>query len=258
MKSVILAGGLGTRIRDVANNIPKPMVAIGQHPIIWHIMKTYAHFDVKDFIVCLGYMGDLIKDYFINYAYKQNDFTVNLANRNIFCYGESAENWNVTLVDTGHKSLTGCRVFRVKKYLEKDDIFMLTYGDGVGNVDLNKALDFHTTHGRILTVTGACPASRFGELEVDGCRVVSFNEKPLRGSSCVSAGFFICNKRIFDYLRDDENLALEGEPFYNLVKDREVMVFRHDGFWQPMDVSRDYQFLNALWNNGKAPWKVWA
>ena len=235
MKTVILCGGQGTRIRDVAADIPKPMIAIGDRPILWHIMKGYARWGHKDFVLCLGYKGEAIRAF----------FRVN------------GEGWYVTLADTGLDALTGARVWRIRDNLKDDDVFMLTYGDGVGNVDIAALLAFHKRHGKIMTVTGVRPPSRFGELEIDGDRVTGFNEKPQATAGRISGGFFVCGRRLFDYLDDRENLMLELEPMQLLAKSGEMMVYRHDGFWHPMDTSRDYRMLNELWSKGEAPWKVW-
>lgn len=235
MKTVILCGGQGTRIRDVAADIPKPMIAIGDRPILWHIMKGYARWGHKDFVLCLGHKGEAIRAF----------FRVN------------CEGWYVTLADTGLDALTGARVWRIRDNVKDDDVFMLTYGDGVGNVDIAALLAFHKRHGKIVTVTGVRPPSRFGELEIDGDRVTGFNEKPQATAGRISGGFFVCGRRLFDYLDDRENLMLELEPMQRLAKSGEMMVYRHDGFWHPMDTSRDYRLLNELWSKGEAPWKVW-
>lgn len=235
MKAVILCGGQGTRIRDVAADIPKPMIAIGDRPILWHIMKGYAQWGQKDFVLCLGHKGEVIRAF----------FHVN------------GEGWHVTLADTGLDALTGARVWRVRDYVKDDDAFMLTYGDGVGDVDIAALVAFHKRHGKTMTVTGVRPPSRFGELEIDGDRVTGFNEKPQATAGRISGGFFVCSRRLFDYLDDRENLMLELEPMQRLAKSGEMMVYRHDGFWHPMDTSRDYKLLNDLWSKGEAPWKVW-
>jgi glucose-1-phosphate cytidylyltransferase len=258
MKVVILAGGYGTRIRDVANNIPKPMIPIGPYPILWHIMKTYAYFGHKDFIVCLGYKGEIIKEFFLNYEARTKDFTISLGKKDAidFHTDHDESDWNVTLADTGLKSMTGARISRIKNYVGNED-FMLTYGDGVGDVDIEALLEFHRSHGKALTVTGVRPPGRFGELvNVDGC-VTEFNEKPQATGGRISGGYFIANSRIFDYLNDDEDLVFEEEPMRKLVADGELMVYEHDKFWQPMDTSREYSLLNELYNKGAAPWVKW-
>lgn len=260
MKTVILCGGYGTRIRDVANNIPKPMVPIGEHPILWHIMRGYAGAGHRDFVLCLGYKGEVIKDYFLNYQARTADFTITLGERRSIQYhGDHAESgWRVTLADTGLNAMTGARVKRVQKYLDDDD-FMLTYGDGLSDVDLDLLLAFHRSHGKIVTVTGVRPPGRYGELDCDRIGLVrEFNEKPQATAGLISGGFFVCSPGIFDYLDDRENLVLEEEPMRRLAADQELMVYRHDGFWQCMDTYRDYRLLEDLWRGGKCPWQVMA
>jgi glucose-1-phosphate cytidylyltransferase len=260
MKTVILCGGYGTRIRDVADDIPKPMIPIGGLPILWHIMKYYASFNYKNFILCLGYKSQIIKDFFLNYKASVADFTISLdGHKPIIYHNDSPEaDWSVTLAETGLNAMTGARVRKVKKYIGNDATFMLTYGDGVGDIDLDGLVKFHKSHGKIITVTGVQPPGRFGELEIDQNRMVrGFNEKPQTSGGFINGGFFICNHEIFDYLEDRENLVFEKEPVMNLVKDGQMMVFQHDGFWQPMDTSREYQLLNELYQKGRAPWVRW-
>jgi len=255
MKVVILAGGYGTRIRDVADNIPKPMIPIGPYPILWHIMKTYAHFGHQDFVICLGYKGEIIKDFFLNYEARTKDFTISLGKQNTieFHTDHDESDWNVTLADTGLKSMTGARIAQIKKYVGNED-FMLTYGDGVGDVDIDALLKFHRAHGKTLTVTGVRPPGRFGELvNVDGL-VTEFNEKPQATGGRISGGYFVANARLFDYLDDRDDLVFEEEPMRKLVADGELMVYEHNKFWQPMDTSREYSLLNDLYIKGKAPW----
>lgn len=256
MKVVILAGGYGTRIRDVADDIPKPMIPIGPYPIIWHIMKSYAHFGHKEFIVCLGYKGQVIKDFFLNYEAYTRDFTISFGNSGCMAYHSSHDesDWKVTLTDTGTRSMTGARISRIRDYV-KDEDFMLTYGDGVSDVDIEKLRAFHNSHNKMLTVTGVRPPGRFGEMvgETDG-QIVEFNEKPQAAAGRISGGFFVARPGLFDYLDDREDLVFEQGPIRQLVKDRQLMMFEHDGFWQPMDTSREYQLLNALYAEGKAPW----
>lgn len=257
MKTVILCGGYGTRIRDVAENIPKPMIPIENQPILVHIMKYYAHFNHKDFVLCLGYKGQVIKDFFINYHQHVSDFTIDLkATKPIEFHGaiESLD-WNVTLAETGMKAMTGARIKRIKRYVADEDNFMLTYGDGVGDVDLDALMKFHRAHGKILTVTGVRPPGRFGELMADKeGKITEFNEKPQATAGRISGGYFVCKKEIFNYLNDDESLVFEQEPMRKLVQDGQLMMFEHDGFWQPMDTYREYVLLNELCEKGKAPW----
>lgn len=258
MKAVILAGGYGTRIRDVSQDIPKPMIPVGHYPILWHVMKGYAHHGIKDFVLCLGYKSESIKDYFLGYQRLQNDFTLNLASQEIqYHTNDRGEDWNITFAETGLNAYTGARVARIKRYVEQDDHFLLTYGDGVGDVDIGALIAYHKSHRKLLTVTGAHPPGRFGHLHIDGDQVVGFNEKPDSMDGWISAGFFVCHRKVFDYLPDVESLIFERDPVENIVKDGQMMVYRHKGFWHPMDTSRDYGFLNELWDSGKAPWKVW-
>lgn len=258
MKVVILCGGYGTRIRDVSDNIPKPMIPIGRYPILWHIMKYYASYGHKDFVLCLGYKGQVIKDFFLNYEAHTKDFTIVLGHEEKiqFHTDHHESDWRVTLADTGLETMTGARVARIRKYLGGDDC-MLTYGDGVGDVDLVRLLAFHRAHGKALTVTGVRPPGRFGELVGPEGRVVEFNEKPQATGGRISGGFFVASPKLFDYLDDRDDLVFEREPMSKMVIDGELMMFEHDGFWQPMDTSREYQLLNALYEHGKAPWVRW-
>lgn len=260
MKVVILCGGQGTRIRDVADDIPKPMIPVAGYPILWHIMKYYAHWGHEQFVLCLGHQGKAIKDFFLNYEARTNDFTIRFGqDKSIEYHNEHSEaDWSVTLADTGLKAMTGARVRKVRKYLEGEDVFMLTYGDGVGDIDIDALLAFHRSHGKILTVTGVRPPGRFGELmsDAEGC-VTEFNEKPQASGGRISGGYFVCSKEVFDYLGDSDDLVFELEPMRNLVSDGELMVYKHDGFWQPMDTYRDYMLLNGLCTEGKAPWLKW-
>lgn len=258
MKVVILCGGFGTRIRDVADNIPKPMIRIGQQPILWHIMKYYASYGFRDFILCLGYKGEMIRDFFLNYEVHTQDTTLVLGcgRGGMRFHGDhDAHGWHVTLADTGQAALTGARIRKIKKYIGDDEQFMMTYGDGVGDIDLDKLLDFHRAHGKALTVTGVRPPGRFGELmaNADGL-VTRFNEKPQATAGRISGGFFVCRREIFSYLDEREDLVFEQEPMNRLVADRQMCVYEHDGFWQPMDTSREYQLLNSIYAGGNAPW----
>jgi glucose-1-phosphate cytidylyltransferase len=258
MKTVILAGGYGTRIRDVTHDLPKPMIPVGNYPIIWHIMKQYAHYGMKEFVLCLGYKSEAIKDYFLNYQKRQNDFTLDLKTESIENHtNRLIDDWKITFAETGLNSLTGARVFRIKQYIEKDDCFMLTYGDGVSNIDIKKLIEFHKSHGKLMTVTGAHPPGRFGELDLNDNQVVGFNEKPQATEGWISSGFFVCSRKVLDYLSPNEDLIFEKEPIENIVSDGQMMAYKHHGFWHPMDTSRDYQLLNHLWENQKAPWKIW-
>jgi glucose-1-phosphate cytidylyltransferase len=258
MKVVILCGGLGARLREETEFRPKPMVEIGGKPILWHIMKIYAHYGLKDFILCLGYKGELIKEYFYHYEVFNNDFTVELGkNKKIELYSKHDESgWRVTLADTGDKALKGARLKRIEKYID-DDQFMMTYGDGVANIDIDDLLTFHTSHGKLATVTGINPASRFGELKVRGDRVEILSEKPRTGSGLINGGFFVFNKGIFEYLAAEDNCDLEIGPLEKIAREEQLMVYKHMGFWACMDTIRDMDYLNKLWNEGNAEWKIW-
>lgn len=260
MKVVILCGGQGTRIRDVADNIPKPMIPIGRNPILWHIMKYYAHWGHKDFILCLGYQGQAIKDFFLNYESHTQDFTINLGSKShIKFHNQHCEtDWRISLINTGLNAMTGARVKSIQKYICDDQNFMLTYGDGVSDINLDELMKFHISHGKVLTVTGVRPPGRFGELMMDEEGMVTeFNEKPQASGGIISGGFFVCRKELFEYLDDRENLVFEQEPIRSLVKKNELMLYAHDGFWQCMDTYRDYTLLNSLYEKGKAPWVIW-
>ena len=262
LKTVILAGGFGTRIRDVAPDIPKPMIPIGHFPILFHIMKIYSAANFHKFVLALGYKGEVIRQYFLNYQTNMQDVTVFLGkNPKVVLCGNNEtipEEWEITLADTGQNAMTGARVRRIKRYVDSDDVFMLTYGDGVSNVDLKALLAFHRGHGRLLTITGVYPPGRFGELTVrNGTEVVGFNEKPQVSGGLISGGFFVCSRRIFDYLDEDDSLVFEQEPMRRLTADSQVRVFHHKGFWHPLDTHRDYKYLNELWEQGAAPWKTW-
>jgi glucose-1-phosphate cytidylyltransferase len=260
VKVVILCGGYGTRIRDVADNIPKPMIPIGGLPILMHIMKYYAFFGFTDFVLCLGYKGDLVKDFFLNYEARTRDFTIRLGREGkIEFHSDHGEiDWSVTLADTGLDAMTGARIRKIKRYVGNDEMFMLTYGDGVGDVDLKKLTAFHQAHDRVLTVTGVRPPGRFGEIvAASGGRVTEFNEKPQATGGLISGGFFVCRRALFDYIGEGDRVVFEEEPMRSLVRDQQMMAYEHKGFWQPMDTHRDYQLLNNLYESGHAPWVVW-
>jgi len=257
MKVVILCGGKGTRLREETEYRPKPMVRIGDKPILWHIMKIYAHYGFKDFIICLGYKGDMIKEYFLNYEAMSNDFTIPLGNyNNIQIHSNHQErDWFVTLADTGEEAQTGARVKRIEKYID-GDLFMLTYGDGVANINIKELLEYHKSHGKIGTMTGVHPSSRFGELVIKDNKIEVFNEKPQVTEGLINGGFFVFNKKFFKYLKEDDNCYLEKEPLENLAADEELMVYPHDGFWQCVDTYRELELLNNLWKSRNPPWKV--
>lgn len=258
LKVVILCGGLGTRLREETEFRPKSMVNIGNRPILWHIMKIYAHYGFNDFILCLGYKGEKIKEYFFNYEILNSDFTIEFGNgKNIEIHNNHGEKgWRITLSDTGDTALKGARMKKIEKYID-DPLFMLTYGDGVADIDINDLLAFHKSHGKLVTVTGINPASRFGELKVHGDKVVKFIEKHDVGSTCVSGGFFVFNKGIFDYLSYDDSCDLEIGVLERVASEGQLMVYKHKGFWACMDTQRDMEYLNKLWNENKAEWKVW-
>ncbi|MBA4147931.1 MAG: glucose-1-phosphate cytidylyltransferase [Verrucomicrobia bacterium] len=260
MKVVIFCGGYGTRIRDVADDLPKPMIPLGNQPILWHIMKHYAKFGHKEFILCLGYKGQIIKEFFLNYDTQRQDFTLALGkNRAISYHNQHTElDWTVTLADTGLESLTATRLRMVQPYLAEDENFLLTYGDGVGNVDINALVEFHLNHKKAMTVTGVRPPGRFGELvsDANGC-VTEFNEKPQASGGTISGGFFVCRKEVFSYLDPKANQMLEVEPMRKLAENREMVMFSHEGFWHPMDTYRDYSLLNSMIKEGNAPWISW-
>jgi glucose-1-phosphate cytidylyltransferase len=256
MKAVILAGGQGTRLREETEFRPKPMVEIGGRPILWHIMKTLSVQGINDFVICLGYKGDSIKDFFINYEARTHDITVKLGdNEGLIHHSESpAENWTVTLANTGATTMTGGRIHNIKKYV-KGERFLCTYGDGVANIDLNSLISFHEKHGKVATVTSVRPTNRFGAMQIDEDNLVTaFSEKPM-AEKRVNGGYFIFEPKIFDYL--DKDSVLEREPLEKLASGGELQAFMHDGFWQPMDTFRETIELNDLWESSNAPWKIW-
>ena len=265
MKTIILCGGQGTRIREFTETRPKPMIEIGGRPILWHIMSGYAAHGLKDFVLCLGYKGEMIKRYFLEYSTLCRDFTVTLGQSSkIEAHGpDPAEDWRVTLADTGEKSLTGTRLARAWPYTSADPgeggTFALTYGDAVSDIDLAAALAFHRKEGRLATITGVRPPGRFGELEADGSRVTSFWEKPAASGGWINGGFFFMEPGFRQYLpADGRDMMLEHDPLRACVADGQLSVYRHEGFWQCMDVMRDWQYLETLWEKGEAPWKTWA
>jgi glucose-1-phosphate cytidylyltransferase len=255
---VILCGGMGTRIRDVTDAVPKPLIDVGGRPILWHIMKTYDHFGFRRFVLCLGYRSFDIKQYFLRYRENLADFTLHLKGDHdaVFRNEVGNEDWEVTCVETGLNTATGGRVGRIRRYVDTST-FMLTYGDGIGSVDIGALLAHHRAQGRIGTVTGVHPTSRYGEMQVDGPVVAEFNEKPSVPDGFVSGGFFVFEDAFFDYLSEDEGLFLEQEPLRALAQDAQLAVYAHEGFWCGMDTYREYTLLNDLWSRGEAPWKTW-
>lgn len=256
---MILCGGMGSRLHEETEFKPKPMLEVGERPILWHIMKLYASYGFREFILCLGYKGHLIKDFFLNYRAYEGDVTVQLGrSAKVEYHTDGQEDWRVTLVETGQTAQTGARVARAGRYVQ-GDTFCLTYGDGVGNIDLKSLLSFHRAHGKVGTVTGVRPPGRFGEMELDGAgRVVQFNEKSQAAGGLINGGFFVFQRTFLErFLENRADLILEQEPLQRLVAAGELMVYSHDGFWQPMDTYREFKLLNNLWASGKAPWKVW-
>lgn len=256
MRAVILAGGLGTRLSEETSVRPKPMVEIGGKPILWHIMKIYSAYGVREFIVCLGYKGYVIKEYFANYFLHTSDVTFDIAANKMQVHNNSAEPWRVTLVDTGDDTMTGGRLLRVRAHLQNEPAFCLTYGDGVADVDVGKLLQFHAAHGKLVSLTGTQPPGRFGALATEGDHVISFKEKPVGESGWINGGFFVLSSGIFDYIADDKTIW-EREPLERMAAADQVRVFRHTGFWQAMDTLRDKTQLEELWQSGAAPWKIW-
>jgi glucose-1-phosphate cytidylyltransferase len=256
MKAVILAGGLGTRLAEETGVRPKPMVEIGGRPIIWHIMKIYSHHGVNEFVVCLGYKGYMIKEYFANYALHMSDVTIDMRGGSIEVHRNLAEDWKISLVDTGDETMTGGRLKRAMSYLGDDDTFCLTYGDGVADVDIAAEIAFHRSHGKRATVTAVRPLSRFGQLEFDGNRVVEFSEKPVEAAGWINGGFFVLSRDVADYIEDDGTIWERG-PLERLTSEGELQAYFHRGFFQPMDTLRDRQYLEDLWAQRKAPWRVW-
>lgn len=257
MKVVILCGGKGTRLYEETEYRPKPMVPVGGRPILWHIMKRYAHYGYSDFVLCLGYKGDMIKDYFRNYRWHAGDIALNVGDpRSVeFLNPNEESDWSVTLAETGKDSMTAHRIFQIKQYVKNEDTFLLTYGDGLGDIDISAAVDFHKKQGKLCTITGVHPPGRFGELGIGkDSAVTEFNEKPQASEGYINGGYMVCSRKIFDYLSDDPSVMFEHSPMKTLVADGQVAVYRHSGFWQPMDTLAEHRYLNQLWNEGKAPW----
>lgn len=256
MRAVILAGGLGTRISEETYIKPKPMVEIGGKPILWHILKMYSAHGVNDFVICCGYRGYLIKEYFANYFLHMSDVTFDMANNRMEVHEKHAEPWKVTLVDTGDSTMTGGRLKRVAEYLKGDDAFCFTYGDGVANVDITASIAFHQAHGKLATVTAVQPPGRYGSLELVGDTVRGFIEKPQGEGGWINGGFFVLSPKVLDLIAQDST-SWELEPMAKLAADNQLRAFEHNGFWQPMDTLREKKLLESLWDSGKAPWKVW-
>ncbi|RYY17499.1 MAG: glucose-1-phosphate cytidylyltransferase [Alphaproteobacteria bacterium] len=256
MKAVILAGGLGTRFAEETSLRPKPMIEIGGRPILWHIMKIYSAHGVNDFVICCGYKGYLIKEYFANYALHMSDVTIDMRGGETIVHEKRAEPWKVTLVDTGEDSQTGGRLKRVADYVRDEKFFFFTYGDGVGDIDITASKEFHLAHGKEATLTATYPPGRFGALQIEDGHVAEFLEKPQGDGGMINGGFFVLSPRVLDRIEDDATLW-EQEPLRGLAEDGQLMAYEHHGFWQPMDTLREKQMLNALWEKGKAPWCTW-
>ena len=255
MKVAILAGGVGSRLSEETVVKPKPMVEVGGNPILWHILKHYSHYGYNDFVIALGYKGEFIKRYMVDYCSLNSNLTVDMKRGDVQVHHEAKQDWKVDLVDTGQATLTGGRIKRLQSYVG-DNTFMLTWGDGVSTVDLDKLLAFHRSHGKLATVTAARPAARFGRLELDGDKVVEFSEKPQLGEGWINGAFFVLEPKIFDYI-DGDDTQWEREPLEGLANDGELMAYKHEGFWQCMDTLRDKVLLEKLWDSGEAPWKIW-
>jgi glucose-1-phosphate cytidylyltransferase len=256
MKAVILAGGLGTRLSEETSARPKPMVEIGGKPILWHIMKMYSQHGVNDFVICCGYKGYVIKEYFANYFLHTSDITFDMRNNRMEVHQKRAEPWNITLVDTGDESMTGGRLRRVAEYVSEDEAFCFTYGDGVSSVDITSLIEFHKSHGKSATLTATFPPGRFGALDITDNQVKRFMEKPKGDGGMINGGFFVLSPRVLDYLENDATVW-EQQPLQRLATNGELMAFEHHGFWQPMDTLRDKTYLEELWASGNAPWKTW-
>jgi glucose-1-phosphate cytidylyltransferase len=256
MKAVILAGGLGTRFAEETSLRPKPMIEVGSRPILWHIMKIYSTHGVNDFVICCGYKGYVIKEYFANYFLHMSDVTFDMRENEMIVHKKRAEPWRVTLVDTGDDSMTGGRLKRVAAHVKDEELFLFTYGDGIGDIDIGASIAFHRAHGRAATLTATYPPGRFGALRMEEGRVTDFLEKPQGDGGMINGGYFVLNPSVIDYIENDAT-TWEQEPLRALAQDGELMAYEHHGFWQPMDTLRDKQHLNALWDSGKAPWCTW-
>jgi glucose-1-phosphate cytidylyltransferase len=256
MKAVILAGGLGTRLSEETASRPKPMVEIGGKPILWHILKMYSHHGVNDFVICCGYKGYVIKEYFANYFLHMSDVTFDMRSNRMEVHQKRAEPWNVTLVDTGDDSMTGGRLLRVADYVRNDETFCFTYGDGVSDINISAAIDFHKEHGKAATLTATYPPGRFGALDIQGQQIKQFMEKPKGDGAMINGGFFVLSPQVLSHLENDFTIW-EQQPLQRLAADGQLMAYEHHGFWQPMDTLRDKTYLEDLWASGKAPWKTW-
>jgi glucose-1-phosphate cytidylyltransferase len=257
LKAVILAGGLGTRLSEETATRPKPMTEVGGRPLLWHILKMYSHHGVDEFVVCCGYRGYVIKEYFANYFLHSSDVTIDMSTNQMEVHSGRAEPWKVTLVDTGESSMTGGRIKRVADYVRDEEAFCLTYGDGVSDLDIGATIAFHRSHGKLATITATAPSGRFGALELDGHAVTRFVEKPQREGALINGGFFVLSPKVLDLIAGDDTIW-EQEPLRQLAADGELMAYEHNGFWQPVDTLREKQHLEELWASGEAPWRTWA
>ena len=257
MKALILAGGFGTRLSEETDIKPKPMVEVGGKPILWHIMKTYSHYGINEFVILLGYKGYYIKEYFANYFLHQSDVTINMLNGDMEVHNNSSEPWKVTLLDTGLNAMTGARVKKAKEHIGNKP-FMLTYGDGVADIDIQETLAFHQQHGKLMTMTSAQPEGRFGALNINkNDQVTTFEEKPKGDGSWINAGYFVCQPEVLDYIDNGDDVIFEQEPLRRLAQDAEIFTYKHEGFWMPMDTLRDKTKLNEMYESGNAPWVTW-
>ena len=256
MKAVILAGGFGTRISEETDNLPKPMIQIGHNPILWHIMKMYSYYGITDFVICCGYKGYVIKEYFSNYFLHMSDITFCMKNNTMEVHHERPEPWNITLVNTGENTMTGGRIKRIKQYVEDEEYFCLTYGDGVSDINITNLIDYHKKKSALATLSAVYPPGRFGALDISNGKVKTFKEKPKGDGSRINGGFFVLSPKVIDLIKDDSVVWEEG-PMGELVKQGQMSAFEHNGFWQPMDTLRDKNYLERLWKSNSAPWKVW-
>ena len=259
MKAVILAGGLGTRLAEETHSRPKPMIEIGGKPILWHIMKIYSAHGINDFVICLGYMGYSIKEYFSNYYLHTSDVTIDLRNNGLEVHHNTSEPWKISLIDTGPTSMTGGRIKRIQSYID-DDTFLLTYGDGVSNINITESIAFHKAHGKLATMTSVQSPNRFGVLDLDENntrQVNAFREKPVEDAPWINGGYFVLNRAIFDYIDGGDDCIWERNPLERLAADQQLMAYQHKGYWQPVDTLREKILLEELWKNGEAPWKIW-